>query len=139
MNWAKVKPPDVGTYSMPNVGDDVVIVFEKGDIDRPMALASSWNVKERPPEAPTPTNYTRVIQSREGHKITFDDTPGAGGISLESAAGAKIVLDGQGNVIIQSSKPGGKIEFKSDVKNSGEVTIDAQNVNVTVAGTMDVS
>lgn len=123
-NWAHVDPPDSGMYFMPNVGDDVLVTFEKGDIDRPRVIGRSWNILQRPPEMQDGANLKRVIQSRTGHTITLDDTPGSSGIYLStlsgaeiyvgslgevemmSSGGAKIVLDQQGNVIIKSGPTG---------------------------------
>ena len=150
INWAKVDPPDPGMQFVPDVGDDVVVIFEKGDLDRPQIVARSWNVKKGPPETPTPTNFKRVIQSRTGHTITLDDTPGAGGIRLSTLIGSEVYLNGSGD--IEAVSPAGasiklnvdgsiEIEAKTNLtlKALNDVTIDAANVKVKVKGTMDVS
>jgi phage protein D/phage baseplate assembly protein gpV len=101
--WAKVIQPDTGTYFMPDVGENVFVTFENGDIDRPLVTGVLWNVKKQPTENATPNNYKRVIKSREGHKIMLNDDPQEGGIFLETALGAKVIIDNKGNIKIEST------------------------------------
>lgn len=110
--WAKVVQPDIGTYFMPNIGEDVWVTFEKGDFDRPVVTGSLWNVNNMPSETPTPDNFRKVIRTRLGHQIVWDDTPESGGISIETTNKAKLHLDAKGNVIIQAG-PSGTITLKS--------------------------
>jgi phage protein D len=156
MNWAKVDPPDAGMQFMPNVGDDVVVTFEKGDLDRPRIVARSWNVKKGPPEMPAPTNLRRVIQSPAGHTITLDDTPGTGSISLETALGAKVTLtDGPGagrisletlNVpqkgakIVLDDTPGAEnIVIESSIMGTRIAVNGAGNITIETAGTVSIN
>jgi phage protein D/phage baseplate assembly protein gpV len=150
MNWATVIPPDIGVYFMPDIGDTVLVDFEDGDLDRPVVKGRKWNVKQKPPESPTPTNFKRFIQSRTGHKFVLDDTPGAGKISLSTPAGSEIYLDEQGNIEAVSSgqalirlNADGGVQITApkylELTSNGDITIAANNVKVKVAGTMDVS
>lgn len=83
-----------GTYFMPEVGDEVVVGFELGDMNRPVILGALWSDKDRPPnQADTsPTNNKRTIVSRAGHEVTLDDTPGAGKITIKTQGGMEITL-----------------------------------------------
>lgn len=150
---AKVVSQDIGNYFMPDIGEDVLVTFEKGDFDRPLVTGSYWNVSNKHPEGSTPDNFRKVIQSRTGHKIVLDDTPGKGRVTLESMAGATIVLDDQAGsqqILIQDKagsmiklQSGGKLSLEAAgemiLKAKGDIKIDAKNVNVKVAGAMDVS
>ena len=40
----------IGTASVPNVGDLVLLVFDKGDVNQPIVAGRLYNEKERPPE-----------------------------------------------------------------------------------------
>ena len=104
--------PDVGTYFMPNIGEDVWVTFEKGDFDRPVVTGSLWNVNHMPTESPTFDNFKKVIRTRLGHKIVWDDDPKSGGLSLETVGEAKLNLDAKGNITIQAG-PSGTITLKS--------------------------
>lgn len=87
-----------GTFYMPEVGHEVVVGFEDGDIDRPCILGCLWSPgDDQPPSQAdnTSTNNVRTTVSRSGHELTFDDSPGAGRITLRTAGGLEIVLDDQ--------------------------------------------
>jgi phage protein D/phage baseplate assembly protein gpV len=125
--WAKVVQPDTGTYFIPDIGEDVWVTFEKGDFDRPVVTGSLWNVHRTPPEVATPENFKKVLRTRLGHRITLDDTPSTGGISLETIGKAKIHLDAEGNVTIEAGP-------------SGTITLKTSGVSLTVGPTaVDVS
>jgi uncharacterized protein involved in type VI secretion and phage assembly len=134
---AKVVSQDIGNYFMPDIGEDVLVNFEKGDFDRPLVTGSYWNVANKHPEGSTPDNFRKVIQSRTGHKIILDDTPGKGGVTLESMAGAKIMLDAQGNINLQAA--GKNITLNASENTitlngtSGEILVQAK-VKATIKG-----
>lgn len=85
-----------GAYLMPEVGDEVVVAFEDGDPNQPIILGGVWNSEAQPPgqARPSPDNDIRTIVSRSGHELTFDDTPGSAKVTLRSAGGPEVVLDG---------------------------------------------
>ena len=77
--WAPCARPmagkGMGFYAVPEKGEQVLVAFEHGDLSRPYVLGSLWSAKQPPPVTdPTGTNAKRVIRSRAGHTITFDDT-----------------------------------------------------------------
>src|ERR1043165_3689767 len=53
--WARIAipmaGPDRGTYVLPEIDDQVLVVFEHGDIDRPIVVGSLGGQKEDPGEA----------------------------------------------------------------------------------------
>ncbi|MDA4121758.1 MAG: phage baseplate assembly protein V [Thaumarchaeota archaeon] len=95
--WAMPSSPyagsQVGIYAIPPVGSYVWVEFEGGDINHPVWSGSFWG----PGDAPTqdPTTNTKMIKTANV-TITFDDTPGAGGVTIEIATGAKISMDSTG-------------------------------------------
>lgn len=96
-----------GMYFAPEDGDEVVVGFECGDINRPVVLGALWNDEHEPPSQAdqSTSNNKRTIVSRAGHEITFDDTPGAGGISIKTAGGFEIKIDGS-QLSISTNAPG---------------------------------
>ena len=82
-----------GFFSLPAVGAGVWIEFEHGDPDFPVWSGCWWgSVAEMPPVLLAPPYEKVLVITEGGHKVVLDDTPGVGGITLETAGGQKISL-----------------------------------------------
>ncbi|HET9532619.1 MAG TPA: phage baseplate assembly protein V, partial [Blastocatellia bacterium] len=63
---------DRGTLWLPEIGDEVLLAFDKGDIQHPYVIGALWNGKDKPPEPNADgENNTKKIRSRSGHQITL--------------------------------------------------------------------
>lgn len=63
-----------GAVFIPEIGDEVLVAFDQGAIDRPVVIGGLWNRKDKPPETNSDgRNNTKMIRSRSGHKIVFSD------------------------------------------------------------------
>ncbi len=87
---------DMGVFALPAVDSGVWIEFEHGDPDRPI-WCGSWfgNLSELPPELLIPPMLQDgkiLLKTAGGTSLMLDDTPGTGGITLETATGQKIKL-----------------------------------------------
>jgi uncharacterized protein involved in type VI secretion and phage assembly len=83
----------MGFFSLPKVGSGVWIEFEHGDPDRPIYVGAWWgSVAEIPTDLLAPPYKKLMIKTEGGNSILLDDTPGIGGITLETAGGQKISL-----------------------------------------------
>ncbi|HMQ56813.1 MAG TPA: baseplate assembly protein, partial [Anaerolineae bacterium] len=70
---------------------------EYGDPDYPIWSGCWWgSAAEMPPVLLAPPYKKMMIQTEEGHNIVLDDTPGIGGITLETSGGQKIKLTSLG-------------------------------------------
>jgi uncharacterized protein involved in type VI secretion and phage assembly len=104
--WAMPAAPfggdGLGFFAVPSEGAGVWIEFECGDPDYPIWTGSWWgSVREMPsvlfaPPPPSGTDPKVLIKTKGGHSILLDDSPGQGGITLETSGGQKIVLNSQG-------------------------------------------
>ncbi|KAB2897392.1 MAG: hypothetical protein F9K40_12960, partial [Kofleriaceae bacterium] len=116
--WARVAMPmggpDRGTYLLPEKDDQVLVVFVHGDIERPVVIGSLWNQKQMPPESNADgKNDVKVIKSRSGHRIIFDDTNGSERvIVVDSTKKNKVSLDVK--------------EKTTSIECSGDITIKAK-------------
>jgi uncharacterized protein involved in type VI secretion and phage assembly len=87
----------VGFFALPAVGAGVWIEFEHGDPDYPIWAGCWWgSPAEMPPILLAPPYKKLMIVTEGGNSILLDDTPGIGGITLETAGGQKITLSALG-------------------------------------------
>lgn len=108
-----------GTFFLPEVGDEVLVAFEQGDINRPYVIGAIWNGAANPPETNSDgNNNIRKIRSRSGHEIVFndDDTSMQEKIEIRTNAGHTIILDdsaGQEKIEIIDKTGSNKLIFDS--------------------------
>ena len=99
LSWAMPCVPyagmQVGFYALPAIGANVWVEFEGGDPDYPIWSGCFWGTGEAP--ALPAVAEIKVLNSGTA-TITLDDTPGAGGITIETAAGSKIAITTTGIV-----------------------------------------
>lgn len=87
----------VGFFALPTVGAGVWIEFEHGDPDYPVWVGAWWgSAAELPPKLVAPPYKKVLLVTPAGHSITLDDTPGIGGITLETAEGASVKMSATG-------------------------------------------
>ncbi len=124
-----------GSWFVPDVNDEVLVVFEGGDTRRPYVVGGLWNGTDSPPESMdgSGNNYKKVLRSRNGVKVTLDDQDGQEKFICETPGGQKITLkDGPGAVEIVDSN-GNSIKLESagvTVTASAKVTVNASSVAI---------
>ena len=132
-----------GTWFVPDKDDEVVVGFEGGDPRRPYVLGGLWNGSDSPPESMdgSGNNDKKVIRSRNGVKITLDDTEGQEQLVLETPGGQKLTLkDGPGSVTIEDSN-GNSLKLESagiTITASAKVTVNASTAEIS-AGMLTVN
>jgi uncharacterized protein involved in type VI secretion and phage assembly len=83
----------MGFFGLPKVGAGVWIEFEHGDPDYPIWSGCWYGDTSEVPSALLAPPYKKVLIATEGgQSITLDDTPGAGGITLETSGGQKLKI-----------------------------------------------
>jgi uncharacterized protein involved in type VI secretion and phage assembly len=87
----------VGFFALPTVGAGVWIEFEHGDPDYPV-WSGCWfgSAADMPPILLAPPYKKTLIKTEGGHSVLLDDTPGIGGITLETSGGQKVVMNATG-------------------------------------------
>ncbi len=122
-----------GSWFIPDVGDEVLVGFEHGDPRRPYVLGGLWNGQDKPPQSMASGNNLKVIRSRNGVKVTLDDSDGQETLKLETPGGQKLTMkDGPGAVTIEDSN-GNSIKLETagiTVTASAKVTVNASQVAV---------
>jgi uncharacterized protein involved in type VI secretion and phage assembly len=132
-----------GAWFIPDVGDEVLVVFLGGDPRHPFVVGGLWNGEDAPPESMDDAgrNQLKKIRSRNGVTVTFDDRDGQERLVLETPGGQKVTLkDGPGAVeILDSSGNSVKLETSGiTVTAVAKVTVQASAVEVS-AGMVTVN
>lgn len=95
--WAMPSMPyagnGVGLFLIPPIDAWVWIEFEHGDPDYPIWTGCFWAQGELPA---TPASPEMKVLKTEMGTITLNDAPGAGGITIETTAGMKIMISSAG-------------------------------------------
>jgi uncharacterized protein involved in type VI secretion and phage assembly len=150
--WARIAVPmagaDRGTWFLPEVGDEVLVAFEAGDVAHPYVVGALWNGEDAPPEENEGDNDVRSVTSRAGHALTFDDADD-GGVEIETDAGHTITLDdtsGSETVTIEDKSGSNVIEFDGagqslSIEAGAKLTIEAPQIEMKSDGncTIDAS
>lgn len=148
--WARVisagAGPQAGLATIPAVGDEVMVIFEHGDFDRPYVLGGVWNGQhEIPPEVAEAGDkpLVRSWHSRSGHRIAvYDD--GEDKIEIVTNKGQSITLDDANQKIEIKSKGGLVVTLddgsrKISLEGGGDVELKAQgNMKLQSSGNLDL-
>lgn len=151
-NWARIASfmagKERGAFFLPEVGDEVLVIFENGDVNKPYIIGSLWNGKDLPPEVNSDgENNIRVIKSRNGHIVQFFDKKDEEKILIKSSKGHLIqvddkkgdenikIVDKSGNNKIVISTKDNKISVSSDkdieiCAPKGKLALNAKSIEI---------
>lgn len=91
--WAPIAAPMAGPsrgmWFMPEVGDEVLVAFEKGNFDDPFVVGFLWSGVHHPPDN-DPAH--RVIVTPGGHQLRFEDNDSKKKVILKTAGNHSVVL-----------------------------------------------
>jgi len=130
--WARVVCPfagnDRGAFLMPDVDDEVLVVFQNGDPSYPLVLGGLWNGSSpSPADFENGQNRYKVIRSKNGVKLTLDDQQGQETFIAETPGGQKVTLkDGPGTITIEDA-------------NGNTITLDSSGITINAAANVKVT
>ena len=120
-----------GGFFIPEKGEEVIIGFEGARAEKPYVIGCVYNGKAKT-EFSNADNDLKVIQTRSGNKIVFDDKEGS--ILVHDKGGNAIALDGKGNISVSSKASIGLSVGKSSISMKSDGTIGISGVNITIKG-----
>jgi uncharacterized protein involved in type VI secretion and phage assembly len=137
--WVPIVMPGAGKnrgwFFIPEPEDEVLVVFEHGDLNRPLIIGSLWNGKDTPPgDNKNGKNDARMIKSRQGSKVTFDDSENPNIVIEDGTGKGKITLDTKNNKIIIEAIEG-DVCFQSP---TGDMTIIAKAMELKATENVEV-
>jgi uncharacterized protein involved in type VI secretion and phage assembly len=139
-----------GSHFIPEVGDEVLVALEQGNVRRPYILGALWSAQDTPPptQGKATDNNLRFIRSRAGHQITLDDTPGKERVVIVDKDNSRqIVLDSANKKIqilcddgdVEVRAPSGRVDVQAkdvSVKATSSVTVEGLTVEIKASGTL---
>ncbi|MDB4968538.1 MAG: VgrG protein [Myxococcales bacterium] len=132
---------DRGTFWLPEVNDEVLVAFAHGDFNQPYVIGGLWNGVDKAiysnkdasgkvtdagftGKHEAKKNDLKVLRSRVGHQLVFNDNASEPRVALHSKQKHRIVLDDKDNAPTQ-------IEIY-DGKEENYILIDTKNKKITI-------
>jgi uncharacterized protein involved in type VI secretion and phage assembly len=135
--WARVVSVGAGTgrglQVVPDVGDEVLIGFEYGDLRRPLVLGGLWSGRQAHPKHATDGGKDGAVwKTKGGHLLSMSDATGTEGyIRLAHSSGKsalrfgidKSSIDTEADLAVESAKG-------ITIKGKTNLTIEAANITI---------
>jgi len=137
-SWATLCSPyadgDQGLQILPEKESQVVVAFEAGNLRRPYIVGCTWNGTAPLPTPATRSNNLRVLKTRAGSRLEFDDGTNPK-VTVKTPKGHRVVLDdtGTGTVTVQISG-GASIKVTAtsvEIQATATVSVKAAKFDVT--------
>ncbi len=134
-HWARTTSPhagpDRGFMFMPEVGDEVAVVFEDGDPERPVIIGSLWNGMHNQYRndfrgEDIATNDVKLLMTKSGNRIHISDKPGVETIVIATPNNNRLKMTeqsdqtGRTNITLESltgdiilHAPNGRVHIES--------------------------
>lgn len=152
--WARVAVlmagPLHGTYMIPNIGDEVLVAFEQGDVNAPYVIGSLWSAMS-PPPLPSPVPQIRMIKTLAQNQIMITEVPPSITIQVLST-GQTILISPTGIQILSGANvvnlgpptgpPTVQVLSGSNVINmspDGVTVTGSPNLNLTASGVVNIT
>lgn len=91
---------DFGSYFLPEIGTQVVIAFQMGDINAPLVIASLWNQKSPiAADVANEKNTVKQIKTKGGHTLTFSEEKGKEKLQLSTPGGQAFVIEDEKKIL----------------------------------------
>jgi uncharacterized protein involved in type VI secretion and phage assembly len=122
-----------GWFFIPEKDDEVLVMFEHGDVNRPLVVGALWGGKDKPPDKNPGPNPRRMIKSRLGNKLTFDDENEK--LILEDGVQkGRITIDAKANKITIEALDG-DVCFQTP---ADDMIIVAQSIELTASQNLEI-
>ena len=128
--WARLSVPMAGDgrgfWFLPEVDDEVLLAFGRDEREA-FVIGSLWNRIDSPPQHAQVGNARKLLRSRNGLQLIFEDIEGSERVVIETPAGQRVTLsDGPGAVLVEDA-------------NGNRVALEASGITITAAGKVDLA
>ncbi|MBV6622396.1 MAG: VgrG-related protein [Rivularia sp. (in: Bacteria)] len=147
--WARVVSMGAGNNRgfdcLPEINDEVLVLFEHGDIHRPYVIGGVWNGKDSPPESIKDSVKDglvrlRSINTRTGHKLQFveeDKGSSKTGFYIRTNGGHQISINDSEQFIEITTKNGHQLKMSD--KDSSINLNSIGNLKIKAGGNIDIN
>jgi uncharacterized protein involved in type VI secretion and phage assembly len=132
--WARVAVPFAGAgrgaFFLPDVGDEVLVVFAGGDARSPVVVGGLWNGAAMPPETLGGNRVDRwTLTGKAGTRIAIEElASGQPTVVITTPSGVEARLTDDGGGRIELSLPGGATQVT--LESSGVVIETGSKVSI---------
>ena len=142
--WARVAVPfagdNYGAFFIPDVGEEVLVVFLGGDPRFPVVIGSLWNGKTGIPEQIGGKSVDRwtltgragtriaIVEEESGQEKVEIETPGGVTATLTDAQGGSITFEAAGNTLTMDTQG-------VSIQTGGKFSVDASQINMSAGQT----
>ncbi len=142
--WARIAVPMAGNgrgmVFIPEVGDEVLVAFEREDLRFPYVLGALWNGQDKPPLANDDgSNDKRIVRSRKHHHLLFDD--GAQGVVELAHENGAVVRFTDNEIELKDSR-GNQLKIEKSgavtLQANTQLTIKAATISLEATGTLEL-
>jgi len=116
---------DRGMHFIPEVGDQVIVAFENGNVERPFVQSSLYTNANKQSNWQSDSNNYKGITTRVGHNIELNDTKGGEMITISDPKGNMICFDTVNNNVTVTA-----------IEN---MIFNAKNLEINVQENMDIT
>lgn len=153
-DWVRVAMPMAGGgrgfQFVPEVGDEVVVCFQHGDMHMAVIVGALWNGQDAPPDNDYMEGSNvkhRVIKTRIGHTMLFDDEAGQGEVKITTKGGHVLTLNDKDKKIsaittnqhkLELDDQANKITVSDQANNSIVIDSSQSSITITCTGNFNV-
>ncbi|MFC4212413.1 type VI secretion system Vgr family protein [Pedobacter lithocola] len=139
--WLRVITPDAGNSDkvnknrgfvfIPEIGDQVAVTFEEGNVARPIVLGSVFHGKNG--SGGSASNNHKSLTSKSGHTVQLQDD---GGITIKDKTGGNhIIVDGENKITVTSTQTVVLTNGSSSITlEKDQITIHADKIEIAQKG-----
>jgi phage baseplate assembly protein V len=130
-----------GAFFIPEVGDAVLVAFIHGDMRMPIILGCLYNGQDKPPTYRSDQQDQKMVQTKGGHQLLFDDTPNQQRVRIQTQGGHQADLSDVDKKILFQSSQGQTVLIDDSAQsitlntNGNTVTVDGSSGTITLTGT----
>jgi type VI secretion system secreted protein VgrG len=137
--WIRVASPytgkDLGFYFIPEIGEQVLVAFDHNHPERPFVLSGMFNNEAKPAAFSKPDNHLKIIKTKGGNQISFNDEKGGERVVVTSPKTVRIIaqsgfidIDAKGDIKIHSNSKSISISAAGDISMSASnISLNASN------------